>query len=80
MNEMLTTVIALSLQNFNNTELAAFNNAIQTFGVVPKENFAYKKSVELNLIKDNGEPFEIEATRDAAAHEVNRRVADGIFN
>lgn len=55
------------------------NNAVQSFGKLATSNIAFETAVKLQLVKPNGEPFDLEALQLACAHEVNRRVEAGIF-
>ena len=67
-------VIALALEAFSDMELAAFNNAIQTFGSVNEHNAAYDVALQQQLIKANGyTTFDLDATQAASAHVVNER-------
>ena len=77
---MQAAVIAMALRNFSNDDLAAFNNAIHTFGRVSHYNRSYPSALEANLITVYGTPtFDLAPTRDAAVFEVNRRVNEGTF-
>jgi hypothetical protein len=74
-------VIAMRLRTFDNAALAAPNNVIQWTGVIPATNLGYNQALEAELITEAGNPtFDLDATRDAFAHEVMNRVKDGTFN
>lgn len=75
-----TAVVALSLQQLSNVELASANLAVSGFGAVPKVNLSHVKLLELSLIKTNGNPCDHESLRDALALEVHRRIDAGTFN
>ena len=80
-DKILRAGMILALTHFDNLTLAALNNAVQGFGrQVAKENCAYDKALKAHLIKEDGQPFDSEALKDACAYEVNRRVAAGTFN
>lgn len=76
----LAAVFVMTLERFDNMTLAVLNNSIQTFGRVDIHSLAYKPALDATIIKESGEPFELESLRDAAAFEVNRRVEAGTFN
>ena len=69
----LRAVAALSLSRFTDEELCAFNNGIQTFGRIPKENLSHDHALEAGLIDAEGKPCDLESLRDASALVVNRR-------
>lgn len=80
MNEnMMAAVYAMTLRNLDNDKLAAFNNAIQTWGRLRSGNMAFTEAVELQLIKPNGHPHDLEALQKASAYEVTRRDKAGLF-
>ena len=73
-------LVAMTLESFPNSELAAFNNAIQGFGNIHPTNASYRRALECQIINERGNPtFKLEVVRDSAAYEVNRRVANGTF-
>ncbi len=75
-----SALVAMILEGFPNHELAAFNNAIQTFGVIQPMNMSYQRALEYKLINERGNAtFDLEVVRNGAAYEVNRRVANGTF-
>lgn len=78
--KIMTVVELIALKTFDNDELAAFNIAIQLNGRVAKENKSFKKAVDFKLIKEDGNVWDIETLRTAAAIEVNRRIKEGIFD
>jgi len=78
-----TTLIAvaiMALEQFDNFTLGTFNNAIQSFGKIDKNNKSYEKALELSLINEDGMPYDLEIVKDASAFEVNRRVTENRFN
>lgn len=79
MTMILATTFLMALEDVSNHELAAMNNAIQSFGKLATSNMAFETAVKLQLVKPNGEPFELEALQLACAREVNRRVDAGTF-
>jgi hypothetical protein len=70
----------MALSEVPNDELAALNNAVQTWGVVNPLNKGYRTALDLEIINTAGRPIELEAMRDGLANQVNRRVAAGTFN
>ena len=79
-NKAVAAVFVLALERFDNSTLAALNNAVMGFGRVAKANKAYVPTLEAKLIDEDGNPFELEALRDASSFEVNRRVNAGTFD
>jgi hypothetical protein len=77
---VLTAAYKMALKGLPNDQLAAFNNEIQTSGVVSQGNISFAPAVAGFLIQRSGRPNDIEAMRTAAAAEVNDRVAAGTFN
>jgi hypothetical protein len=77
-NALAVTAI-LALKRFDNLTLAAFNNAVQTWGYVAKENMAFQPAVDAYLINTDGLPWDLEALKTASAFEVNRRADAGTF-
>lgn len=75
----LAAVFLMTLKEFENLELAAMNNAMQTLGKMDANNIAYQKALDCNLIKASGESFDLESLQKALAYEVNRRVDAGEF-
>ena len=75
------TAIVLSLKNFTNEELAAFNLSITGFGKINKLNKAYSKALNCSFINIDGNPESglKELLIEASSYEVNRRVKEGIF-
>lgn len=47
-----SALVAMILEGFPNHELAAFNNAIQTFGVIQPMNMSYQRALEYKLINE----------------------------
>ena len=80
LNKVLAAVMWLSLEHFNNQELAAFNIAVQLYGKVPPENISYQTALDMVLIKEDGTPHSLPELKVAASAEVNRRVKEGTFN
>ena len=79
MSEALVAGTALALERFENLELAALNNAVQGFGIIPPENCAFQKAQKACLIDQDGKPHDLESLREAAAFVVNERVEAGTF-
>lgn len=79
-NKIVVAAFVLALERFDNSTLAALNNAVTGFGRVAKANKAYAPALEAQLIDEDGKPVEPEALRDAASFEVGRRVEAGTFN
>jgi hypothetical protein len=73
----MTVVELVALKEFDNSELAAFNIAVQLYGKVAPENLAFKKALDFRLIKEDGYLWDIETIRTACAIEVNERSARG---
>ncbi len=80
LNATAAAVMLLPLADFPNDELAAMNNAIQTFGSLPPENMAHDRAVEASLVRPSGQPWDLEPLQAALAAEVNRRVEEGTFS
>lgn len=73
-------IMMSAMKNFSNMELAAFNNAIQGFGKIAPTNLAFRKAIEVGILKDNGDVWDLMATKRASIAEVNRRIESGEFN
>jgi hypothetical protein len=76
------TMIAMALitlKQFENHELAAFNLAVQLYGRVQPENLAFKQAVDFKLIKEDGSLWDAETLKTACEIEVNERHARGDF-
>lgn len=75
------TVLVLSLEKFENGELAALNLAVNNFGKVSQQNLSFDKAKDHAFINDDGsirndlKPY----LTYALAVEVNRRVSEGTF-
>lgn len=69
----LRAVAAVALRHFTDDELCAFNNAIQTFGRIPRENLSHDHALEAGLIDAEGKPCDLESLKDASALVVNHR-------
>lgn len=78
-NRTLIAAAMMSLESLDNLTLAALNNAIQTWGQVDPGNLAYEPCKDLSLIREDGNPFDLESLQAASAAEVNRRVKAGTF-
>lgn len=76
----LAALFVLKLKDFDNSALAALNNAIQGFGRLAPSNTAFTKALEAGLIDENGKPVELQSLIDASSFEVNRRITAGTFN
>jgi len=69
----MISVELLTLRQFSNEELAAFNLAIQLYGRVQPENLSFEKAVRFKLIQDDGSLWDAETLKAACAIEVNDR-------
>ncbi len=78
-NAGLAAAISLSLQSFQNNELAALNNAASRMGVLPSENTAFNAALNAEIIDKDGRFRCIEELRTAASIEINRRLEAGTF-
>lgn len=78
-NYVVAACYAIALTLFSNEDLAALNYAVQTWGSVDVTNRAYKSALAADMIRADGKPIELEELQSACAFEVNRRVAEGLF-
>lgn len=76
---IIAAVMAVSLGDFTNAELAALNNSVQCFGTVSPINIGFQKAKDYMLIDDTGKPTDLDALRKALAFTVNQRVDAGTF-
>ena len=75
----LTAVAAMVLDKFDNMTLAAFNIAVQTNGIIDKNNLSYDAALKAKLINEDGLPYDLKIIRDASAHIIDKRVDNNLW-
>ncbi|MES2087524.1 MAG: hypothetical protein V4467_00875 [Patescibacteria group bacterium] len=79
MNAQLLVVTQTVLENFSNTDLAALNTQVGFYGNMAKGCPGYAQAFETGLIKESGEPADLDTLREACRLEVVRRDEAGTF-
>ena len=79
MDNPLLIASILSVRGLDNNTIAAANNALSGFGKVSKANLAFDTMKDINLIRENGKPYDSESLLDALSFVIQERLEAGTF-
>lgn len=75
----LLAATMMTLKDMPNDVLVAAHNSLTGFGKIYPENYAWQIMQEVNLIREDGYPYDSESLLAALSFEINRRLDDGTF-
>ncbi len=79
LNVRLAAVFCVTLETWDNADLAALNNSLHGFGKVAEGCRAYKAALTAGLLQKNGHPTAKEELLRAVSHVICKRLDAGTF-